>query len=147
MTRRARIVAVVTVAVLALSALGARIYTLSETIGPQPPQVGLVERQMKRQMRRGWLRVLLHDKVLEVRVNGEAVLGYTGRPPDLDSVNPGVVQGIAKKAIDLYTPPQFGAPPGVDSVRVRLRHAYMLGPFTYRVRGRDFTFSTGDLGR
>ena len=147
MTRRARIAAVGTVGVLALSALGARIYTQSETIGPQPPQVGLVERQMKRQMRRGWLRVLLDDKVLEVRVNGEAVLGYTGRPPDLNAVNPAVVRGIAQKAIDLYTPPQFGTPPGVDSVRIRLRHAYMLGPFTYRVRGREFTFSTADLGR
>jgi hypothetical protein len=133
--------------VLVLSGLTARIYRQSETIGPQPPQVGLVERQMKRELRRGWRRVLLDDRVLEVRVNGEAVLGYTGRPPNLDLVNPDVVRGMAKKALDLYTPPQFGAPPGVDSVRIRLRHAYMLGPITYRVRGRTYAFSTGDLGR
>ncbi len=146
-TRRSRTFALIVVGALALSALGARLYTQSETIGPQPPQVGLVERQMKREMRRGWLRVLLDDGTLEIRVNGEAVLGYTGRAPDLDSVNPAVVRGIARKAIDLYTPPQFGRPPGIDSVRVRLRHAYMLGPFTYRVRGKVFGFSTSDLGR
>jgi hypothetical protein len=131
--------------VLATSALGVRVYQQAETIGPQPPQVGLVERQMKRGMRRGWLRVLLEDRVLEVRVNGEAVLGYTGRPPDIDAVDTAVVRGIAKKALDLYTPPQYGAAPGVDSVRVRLRHSYMFGPFTYRVRGRNFGFSTSDL--
>ena len=146
-SRRARIVAVVTVLVLATTALGVRVYQQTETIGPQPPQVGLVERQMKRQMRRGWLRVVLDERILEVRVNGEAVLGYTGRPPDIDAVDTAVVRGIAKKAIDLYTPPQYGAPPGIDSVRVRLRHSYMFGPLTYRVRGRQFSYSRADLGR
>jgi hypothetical protein len=123
------------------------IYRRTETIPTQPPVVAQVERQMKREMRRGWLRVLLADRTLEVRVNGEAVLGYTSRAPRLEDVDTNVVRGIAKRAVDLYAPARFGPPPGVDTVRVRLRHAYMFGPITYRVAGQDYNFSTAQLGR
>ena len=123
------------------------LYQNSDTIPPQPAAVARVEWQMKRQMRRGWLRVLLADNVLEVRVNGEAVMGYTGRAPRLEDVDTAVVRAIARKAVDLYTPPQLGPPPGVDSVRVRLRHAYFLGPVVYRTAAKSFIYSTSQLGR
>jgi hypothetical protein len=145
--KRTRTVAVVSVTGLVLVALVVRIHQATNTIPPQSPAVAQVERQMRNEMRRGWLRVVLQDRVLEVRVNGEAVLGYTGRAPRLEEVDTAVVRGIAKKAIDLYTPPRFGPPPGVDSVRIRLRHAYMLGPINYRTAGRDFNFATSQLGR
>lgn len=144
-TRRARLLAVSAVAGLSALALAIVVYQRTETIPPQPRAVGLVEQRMKREMRRGWLRVLLDERVLEVRVNGEALLGYTGRPAEIDSVDPGVVRSVAKKALDLYVPPQFGAPASLDSVRVRLRHAYMFGPFTYRTRGKVFAFATTEL--
>jgi hypothetical protein len=80
-------------------------------------------------------------------VNGEAVLGYTGKAPRLEDVDTLVVRGIAKRAIDLYAPARYGPPPGVDSVRVRLRHNYMIGPFTYRTAGRNYDFATSQLGR
>jgi hypothetical protein len=92
-------------------------------------------------------RVVLLDRTLEVRVNGEAVLGYTGKAPRLEDVDTLVVRGIAKRAIDLYAPARYGPPPGVDSVRVRLRHNYMIGPFTYRTAGRNYDFATSQLGR
>ena len=119
----------------------------TETLPPQPPVVAQVQERMKREMRRGWLRVVLVDRVLEVRVNGEALLGYTGRAPRLEDVDTNVVRGVAKRAIELYAPARFGPPPGVDSVRVRLRHNYMIGPFTYRTAGRNFDFATSQLGR
>lgn len=142
---RNRILAVALVAGLAIVAMGVRLYSVTDTIPPQPATVYQVERQMKNQMRRGWLRVLLQDRVLEVRVNGEAVLGYRSRAPRLEDVDTAVVRGIALKALDLYAPPRFGPAPGLDSVRVRLRHAYMLGPINYRIAGRDYTFSTANL--
>lgn len=136
------------VIVLTLVLLGAiLLYQQTDTIPPQPPVIGQVQEQMKREMRRGWLRVVLNGRILEVRVNGEAVLGYTGRAPRLEDVDTGVVRRIAKRAIDLYAPPRFGPPPGVDSVRIRLRHNYMIGPFTYRTAGKDFDFATSQLGR
>src|SRR5690349_1704298 len=88
------------------------LYRQTETIPPQPPVVGQVQEQMKRELRRGWLRVVLNGRVLEVRMNGEAVLGYTGRPPRLEDVDTGVVRRIARHAIDLYAPPRFGPAPG-----------------------------------
>jgi hypothetical protein len=144
---KARVVAIVSVLSLAGLAGAIRLYQATETIPPQPPVIGQVESQMKNEMRRGRLRVLLDDRVLEVRVNGEAVLGYTGKNPRLEDVDTNVVRGIAKKAIDLYAPPRFGPPPGVDTVRVRLRHTYMLGPISYRTAGRNYDFSTSQLGR
>lgn len=142
-TRTAAVLIVLTLAGLA----GIVFYQQTETIPPQPPVIGQVQEQLKREMRRGWLRVVLADRVLEVRVNGEAVLGYTGRAPRLEDVDTNVVRGIAKRAVDLYAPPRFGPPPGVDSVRVRLRHNYMIGPLTYRTAGRNFDFATSQLGR
>ena len=134
--------------VLTLVALAAIVqYQQTETIPPQPPVIAQVQLQMRNEMRRGWLRVVLADHILEVRVNGEALLGYTGRAPRLEDVDTNVVRGIAKRAVDLYAPARFGPPPGVDSVRVRLRHNYMLGPFTYRTAGRNFDFATSQLGR
>lgn len=134
--------------VLTLVGLAALVlYQQTETIPPQPPVIGQVEQQMKREMRRGWLRVVLAGRILEVRVNGEAVLGYSSRAPRLEDVDTNVVRGIAKKAVDLYAPPRFGPPPGVDSVRVRLRHGYRLGPLIYRTVGRDFDFAASQLGR
>ena len=144
-TRRVRIGAVLVVGVLALTAAGARIYTLTETIGPQPAAVGLVERQLKRQLRRGWLRVLLDGRALEVRVNGEALLGYTGRAADLSRIDTAVVRGLASHTLDLWSPPQYGSAPGVDTVRIRLRHASMLGPLTYRVAMKDYNFPVATL--
>lgn len=138
--------------VAALALLGVVAYAVAthfsqwtEAIGPQPPAVGLVERQMKREIRRGRLRLLLDGRVLEVRANGEAVMGYTGRPPVIDAADPDVVRGIAKRALDLYAPERFGRPDGLDSVRLRLRHVSMFGPISYRVRERVFGFSTKDL--
>jgi hypothetical protein len=122
-------------------------YQQTETLPAQPPVIGQVQEQMKREMRRGWLRVVLIGRILEVRVNGEAVLGYSGRAPRLEDVDTAVVRGIAKRAVDLYAPPRFGPPPGVDSVRIRLRHNHMLGPFIYRSVGRDYDFATSQLGR
>src|SRR5688572_4260417 len=98
--KRTRTVAVVSVLGLRLAALVVPIHQATSTIPPQSPAVAQVERQMRNEMRRGWLRVLLHDRVLEVRVDGEAVLGYTGRAPRLEDVDTAVVRGIAKKAID-----------------------------------------------
>src|SRR4051812_42409716 len=136
------------VIVLTLTALaGIVLYQQTETIPPQPAVIGQVQEQLKKDMRRGWLRVVLANRILEVRVNGEAVLGYTGRAPRLEDVDTNVVRGIAKRAIDLYAPPRFGPPPGVDSVRVRLRHNYMIGPLTYRTAGRNYDFATSQLGR
>jgi hypothetical protein len=132
------------VGILVLSGAVA-MYQQMETIPPQPATVAQVEGQMKRQMRRGWLRVLLYDRTLEVRVNGEAVLGYTGKSPRLEDVDTAVVRGIALKALDLYAPPRFGAAPGLDSVRIRLRHTDRLGPINWRTRGRDYTWSTTAL--
>jgi hypothetical protein len=102
---------------------------------------------MKREMRRGRLRVVMIGRMLEVRVNGEALLGYNSRAPRLEDVDTTVVRLIAKRAVDLYAPARFGPPPGVDSVRIRLRHNYMLGPFTYRTAGKNFDFATSQLGR
>ncbi|HET9426224.1 MAG TPA: hypothetical protein VFO55_12725 [Gemmatimonadaceae bacterium] len=144
---RQRTLAVLIVIVLVAAVLGVRLYQVTETIPPQPPTVAQVERQMRREMRRGWIRVLLADRVLEVRVNGEAVLGYTGKAPRLEDVDTLVVRGIALKALNLYAPPRFGPAPGIDSVRIRLRHAYMLGPFNYRTSGRDFSFPASTLRR
>jgi hypothetical protein len=127
--------------------LAAILFFQAETLPPQPPVITQVQEQMKREMRRGWLRVVLLDRTLEVRVNGEAVLGYTGKAPRLEDVDTLVVRGIAKRAIDLYAPARYGPPPGVDSVRVRLRHNYMIGPFTYRTAGRNYDFATSQLGR
>jgi len=141
-----RTLAVASVLTLALLA-AVLLYQQTETIPPQSPAVGLVQEQMKRELRRGWLRVVMADRILEVRVNGEALLGYTGRPPRLEDVDTGIVRRIARRAIDLYAPPRFGPPPGVDSVRIRLRHNYMIGPFTYRTAGRNFDFATSQLGR
>ena len=143
-TRGLRIAATTLVGLIVLT--GAVVmYQQAETIPPQPPTVGQVERQMKLQMRRGWLRVLLQNRILEVRVNGEAVLGYTSKAPRLDDVDTAVVRGIAMKALDLYAPPQFGAAPGLDSVRIRLRHTDRLGPINWRTRGRDYTWATTTL--
>jgi len=141
--RTAAVAVVLTLVGLAALAL----YLQTETIQPQPPVIGQVEEQMRREMRRGRLRVMLADHILEVRVNGEALLGYTGRNPRLENVDTNVVRGIAKRAVDLYAPPQFGPPPGVDSVRIRLRHTYMLGPIPYRTIGRNYDFATSQLGR
>jgi hypothetical protein len=141
--RTAAVVIVLTLVLLA----GVLIYQRADTIPPQAPVIGQVQEQMKRELRRGWLRVLMNGRVLEVRVNGEAVLGYTGRTPRLEDVDTGVVRRIAKRAVDLYAPPRFGPPPGVDSVRIRLRHNFMIGPFTYRTAGRDYDFATSQLGR
>lgn len=141
--RTAAVVIVLTLAGLA----GIVLYQNTETIPPQPPVIAQVQQQLKSEMRRGWLRVVLAGRVLEVRVNGEAVLGYTGRSPRLEDVDTNVVRGIAKRAIELYAPARFGPPPGVDSVRVRLRHNYMLGPVTYRTAGRNYDFATSQLGR
>jgi hypothetical protein len=124
---------------------GVVVYQQAETIPPQPRTIGQVEYQMKIQMRRGWLRVVLHDRLLEVRVNGEAVLGYTSKAPRLEDVDTAVVRGIALKALDLYAPPKFGAAPGLDSVRIRLRHTDRFGPINWRTRGRDYTWSTSTL--
>jgi hypothetical protein len=123
------------------------LYQQTETVPPQPPVVARVEAAMKQQMRRGWLRVVMDGPILEIRVNGEAVMGYTGRAPRLEDVDTAAIRGIAKKAVDLYAPPRYGAPPGVDSVRVRLRHAYLLGPIVYRTAKKSFTYSTSQLGR
>ncbi len=133
--------------VLTFAVLAIVLVVQTETIPPQPPVIGQVQEQMKREMRRGWLRVVLADRLLEVRLNGEAVLGYTSRAPRLEDVDTAVVRMIARRAVDLYAPPQFGPPPGVDSVRIRLRHNYMIGPFTYRTAGRNFDFATSQLGR
>jgi hypothetical protein len=133
--------------VLTMVVLAAILFFQAETLPPQPPVITQVQEQMKREMRRGWLRVVLLDRTLEVRVNGEAVLGYTGKAPRLEDVDTLVVRGIAKCAVDLYAPARFGPPPGVDSVRVRLRHNYMIGPFTYRTAGRNYDFATSQLGR
>jgi hypothetical protein len=133
--------------VLTMVVLAAILFFQAETLPPQPPVITQVQEQMKREMRRGWLRVVLLDRTLEVRVNGEAVLGYTGKAPRLEDVDTLVVRGIAKRAVDLYAPARFGPPPGVDSVRVRLRHNYMIGPFTYRTAGRNYDFATSQLGR
>jgi hypothetical protein len=133
--------------VLTFAVLAIVLVVQTETIPPQPPVIGQVQEQMKREMRRGWLRVVLADRLLEVRLNGEAVLGHTGRAPRLEDVDTAVVRMIARRAVDLYAPPQFGPPPGVDSVRIRLRHNYMIGPFTYRTAGRNFDFATSQLGR
>lgn len=133
--------------VLSLAVIVVVVYRRTETIPPQSPVVGHVERQMKREMRRGWLRVLLVQRTLEVRVNGEAVLGYSSRAPRLEEVDTNVVRGIAKRAVDLYAPARFGPPPGIDRVRIRLRHAHMFGPIAYRVAGRDYNFSPAQLGR
>lgn len=133
--------------VLTMVVLAAILFFQAETLPPQPPVITQVQEQMKREMRRGWLRVVLLDRTLEVRVNGEAVLGYTGKAPRLEDVDTLVVRGIAKRAIDLYAPARYGPPPGVDSVRVRLRHNYMIGPFTYRTAGRNYDFATSQLGR
>ena len=134
--------------VLTLVVLAAVVqYQQTETIPPQPPVITQVQLQMRNEMRRGWLRVVLLDRVLEVRVNGEALLGYNSRAPRLDDVDTNVVRGIAKRAIELYAPARFGPPPGVDSVRVRLRHNYMIGPITYRTAGRNYDFATSQLGR
>jgi hypothetical protein len=144
-TRRARIGAVLVVGALALSALVGWVYRQTDTIPPQAPAVGLVERQLKRELRRGWMRVLLDERVLEVRVNGEALLGYTGRVADLSRIDTAVVRGLAKHALDLLTPPQYGGPPSVDSVRIRLRHAFVIGPFPYRRANKDYTFPVATL--
>jgi hypothetical protein len=133
--------------VLTMAILALILAFQAETLPPQPPVITQVQEQMKREMRRGWLRVVLLDRTLEVRVNGEAVLGYTGKAPRLEDVDTLVVRGIAKRAIDLYAPARYGPPPGVDSVRVRLRHNYMIGPFTYRTAGRNYDFATSQLGR
>jgi hypothetical protein len=133
------------VLIFALAAI--KLYLQTETIPPQSPVIGQVQEQLKREMRRGWLRVVLSDRILEVRVNGEALLGYTGRAPRLEDVDTSVVRSIARRAVDLYAPPRFGPPPGVDSVRIRLRHNYMIGPFSYRTAGRNFDFATSQLGR
>lgn len=132
---------------LTFAVLAIILFLQTETIPPQSPVVGRVQEQMKREMRRGWLRVVLADRMLEVRVNGEALLGYNSRAPRLEDVDTAVVRSIARRAIDIYAPPQFGPPPGVDSVRIRLRHNYMIGPFTYRTAGRNFDFATSQLGR
>ena len=146
--RRPSIKTAVGPVVLTLIGLAALVlYLQTETIPPQPPVVAQVQQQMKREMRRGWIRVVLMGRILEVRVNGEAVLGYTGRAPRLDDVDTAVVRGIAKRAVELYAPARYGPPPGVDSVRIRLRHNYLLGPFGYRTAGRDFDFATSQLGR
>jgi hypothetical protein len=142
---RFRVLVIVSVVGLAIAAMGVRLYAVTDTVPTQPSTVYQVERQMKNQMRRGWLRVLLHDRVLEVRVNGEAVLGYTSKAPRLEDVDTAVVRGIALKALNLYAPPRFGPPPGLDSVRIRLRHAYFFGPIPYRTRGKDYAFSTTSL--
>jgi hypothetical protein len=135
-------------AIVLIFALAAIVLVMqAETIPPQPPAVGQVQEQLKTEMRRGWLRVVLAGRILEVRVNGEALLGYTGHAPRLEDVDTTVVRSIAKRAIDLYAPPNFGPPPGVDSVRIRLRHNYMIGPFSYRTAGRNFDFATSQLGR
>jgi hypothetical protein len=107
-TRTAAVLIVLTLVGLA----GIVFYQQTETIPPQPPVIGQVQEQLKREMRRGWLRVVLADRVLEVRVNGEAVLGYTGRAPRLEDVDTNVVRGIAKRAVDLYAPPAIWAPAG-----------------------------------
>jgi hypothetical protein len=140
-----RTVAIAIVLIFALAAI--KLYLQTETIPPQSPVIGQVQEQLKREMRRGWLRVVLSDRILEVRVNGEALLGYTGRAPRLEDVDTSVVRSIARRAVDLYAPPRFGPPPGVDSVRIRLRHNYMIGPFSYRTAGRNFDFATSQLGR
>jgi hypothetical protein len=133
------------VLIFALAAI--KLYLQTETIPPQSPVIGQVQEQLKREMRRGWLRVVLSDRILEVRVNGEALLGYTGRAPRLEDVDTSVVRSIARRAVDLYAPPRFGPPPGVDSVRIRLRHNYMIGPFSYRTAGRNLDVGTSQLGR
>jgi hypothetical protein len=133
--------------VLTFAALAVILFLQTETLPPQSPVVGQVQEQMKREMRRGRMRVVMIGRVLEVRVNGEALLGYNSRAPRLEDVDTTVVRLIAKRAVDLYAPPRFGPPPGVDSVRIRLRHNYMLGPFTYRTAGKNFDFATSQLGR
>ena len=133
--------------VLTFAVLAVILFLQTETLPPQSPVVGQVQEQMKREMRRGRLRVVMIDRVLEVRVNGEALLGYNSRAPRLEDVDTTVVRLVAKRAVDLYAPPRFGPPPGVDSVRIRLRHNYMLGPFTYRTAGKNFDFATSQLGR
>ena len=133
--------------VLTFAVLAVILFLQTETLPPQSPVVGAVQEQMKREMRRGRLRVVMLGRVLEVRVNGEALLGYNSRAPRLEDVDTTVVRLIAKRAVDLYAPPRFGPPPGVDSVRIRLRHNYMLGPFTYRTAGKNFDFATSQLGR
>ena len=136
------------IAIVLIFALAAfKLYLQTETIPPQTPVVGQVQEQLKKEMRRGWLRVVLADRILEVRVNGEALLGYTGHAPRLEDVDTAVVRSIARRAVDLYAPPSYGPPPGVDSVRIRLRHNYMIGPFTYRTAGKNFDFATSQLGR
>src|SRR5215204_3341579 len=114
--------------VLTFAILAVIMFLQTETLPPQSPVVGQVQEQMKREMRRGRLRVVMIGRTLEVRVNGEALLGYNSRAPRLEDVDTTVVRLIAKRAVDLYSPPRFGPPPGVDSVRIRLRHNYMLGP-------------------
>ena len=133
--------------VLTFAVLAVILFLQTETLPPQSPVVGQVQEQMKREMRHGRLRVVMLGRVLEVRVNGEALLGYNSRAPRLEDVDTTVVRLIAKRAVDLYAPPRFGPPPGVDSVRIRLRHNYMLGPFTYRTAGKNFDFATSQLGR
>jgi hypothetical protein len=133
--------------VLTFAVLAVILFLQTETLPPQSPVVGHVQEQMKREMRRGRLRVVMIGRVLEVRVNGEALLGYNSRAPRLEDVDTTVVRLIAKRAVDLYAPARFGPPPGVDSVRIRLRHNYMLGPFTYRTAGKNFDFATSQLGR
>jgi hypothetical protein len=140
--RTAAVAIVLTFAVLAVI-----LFLQTETLPPQSPVVGQVQEQMKREMRRGRLRVVMIGRMLEVRVNGEALLGYNSRAPRLEDVDTTVVRLIAKRAVDLYAPARFGPPPGVDSVRIRLRHNYMLGPFTYRTAGKNFDFATSQLGR
>jgi hypothetical protein len=144
---RARIVAVSAVLSLVALLAAVRVYQATETIPLQSPVVMLVEREMRSQIRHGRLRVLLDGRVLEVRVTGEALLGYTSSAPRLEDIDTNLVRAVAKKAIDLYAPPRFGPPPGVDSVRVRLRHPHTVGPIVYRVARRDFPFATAQLGR
>jgi hypothetical protein len=47
--------------------LAAILFFQAETLPPQPPVITQVQEQMKREMRRGWLRVVLLDRTLEVR--------------------------------------------------------------------------------
>lgn len=143
-TRRTAALAAVLTVALACAAI---VYARTETLPPQPPVVTQVQEQMKRELRRGWLRVVLVDRVLEVRVNGEALLGYTGKTPRLEDVDTNIVRGMARHALELYAPVRYGPPTGVDSVRVRLRHSYMIGPIPYRSGGRNYDFATSQLGR